>query len=216
MVGLADGKGATAVMGAVMIVAYLFTPLMVERTGRRVMLNISAIGVLVCSAALGACFYVHENATHLQVDNNSTVTTAAPPPPDVVVPEDRTVAYVAVIATVGYMGSYSLGYGPLPWVLIAELIPLRARATVGGIAIFVTWLLTFVVTKAFAPLSAVIGVAGCFWIFTGFSALSLVYVGFLLPETKGRTLEEIEFYFKEGKFPERSLVKRIVKTAPVA
>merc|ERR1712121_207389 len=65
MVGLADGKGATAVMGAVMIVAYLFTPLMVERTGRRVMLNISAIGVLVCSAALGACFYVHENATHL-------------------------------------------------------------------------------------------------------------------------------------------------------
>ena len=75
------------------------------------------------------------------------------------------------------MASYSLGYGPLPWVLISELIPLRARATVGGVAVFLTWLLTFIVTKVFAPLSALIGVAGCFWIFAGFSAVSLVSEG---------------------------------------
>jgi len=213
MVGFADGKGATAVMGAVMIVAYLLTPLMVERTGRRVMLVTSAIGVLVCSAILGACFYVHDNAIPVHSINATmaTTTTMSPEARET----DKTVAYVAIIATVGYMGSYSLGYGPLPWVLIAELIPLRARATVGGIAICVTWLLTFVVTKMFVPLSAVVGVAGCFWIFTCFSALSLAYVAFLLPETKGRTLEEIEYYFKEGQFPARSPVKRIIRTAPV-
>jgi len=213
-VGFSDGKGATAVMGAVMMVAYLFTPLLVERTGRRIMLNISAVGVLICSAILGACLYVREQADHMQYMNGTT-TTISPTSSDptiAVVEQNKSVAYVAVIATVGYMGSYSLGYGPLPWVLISELIPLRARATVGGIAIFITWLLTFVVTKAFAPLSALIGVAGCFWIFTGFSALSLAYVGFLLPETKGRTLEEIEFYFAQGKFPDKVKIKSQVKT----
>ena len=59
-------------------------------------------------------------------------------------------------------------------VLISELIPTRARATVGGVAVFSTWLLTFLVTKAFAPLSRQIGIAGCFWVFAGFSAVSLV------------------------------------------
>ena len=102
---------------------------------------------------------------------NATLTapaaTSRPPP-------SAALSYVALISAVCYMASYSLGYGPLPWVLISELIPLRARATVGGVAVFLTWLLTFIVTKVFAPLSALIGVAGCFWIFAGFSAVSLV------------------------------------------
>ena len=83
-------------------------------------------------------------------------------------------SYVALISAVTYMASYSLGYGPLPWVIMSELIPLRARATVGGVAVFLTWGLTFLVTKVFAPLSDCIGVAGCFWIFAGFSIISLV------------------------------------------
>jgi len=198
-------------MGAVMMGAYIFTPFMVKRTGRRIMLNISATGVLICSAVLGACLYAHENAAHLHVVNGTTIATHSP-----AVVSDKTVAYVAVVAAIGYIGSYSLGYGPLPWVILSELIPLRARATVGGVAIFLTWLLTFVVTKAFTPLSMIIGVSGCFWIFTGFGALSIAYVVFLLPETKGRTLEEIEYYFKEGHFPSRTPVKRVVKQAPVA
>lgn len=207
MVGLANGKGATAIMGVVMIVAYAFTPFLVERTGRRVMLNISAVGVFVCSLALGACFYVHEGMYGFPGSGGPfTNSTSLPTTSAADAASNQIVAYVAVIATVGYMGSYSLGYGPLPWVIISELIPLRARATVGGIAIFLTWLLTFIVTKTFAPLSTLIGVAGCFWIFSGFSALSILYVTFLLPETKGRTLEEIEFYFKEGHFPDHATV----------
>merc|ERR1719233_2512145 len=116
------------------MVAYLFTPLLVERTGRRIMLNISAVGVLICSAILGACLYVREQADHMQYMNGTT-TTISPTSSDptiAVVEQNKSVAYVAVIATVGYMGSYSLGYGPLPWVLISELIPLRARAAVGA------------------------------------------------------------------------------------
>ena len=202
MVGLSDGKGATAVMGAVMMVSYAFTPFLVERMGRRVMLNISATGVLLCSATLGACIYLHENNFHGSSPTSVDSTNA-----------QHIIAYVAVLATVCYMGCYSLGYGPLPWVILSELIPLRARATAGGFAICLTWLLSFVVTKVFAPLSALIGVAGCFWIFTGFSALSIVYVGFLLPETKGKTLEEIEFYFKEGHFPEKLTRKNVIKSA---
>jgi len=248
MVGFADGKAATALLGAVTVIAYAFTPLLVERTGRRIMLNISAIGVMISATVLGICFYIHDHpavptptsppvqstmlmstVTTMASKSRSIVTTAAAAgfnqslptnsssPYSLLVPSisstpappvSPSLAYVALIATLGYMASYSLGYGPLPWVLISELIPLRARATVGGIAIFLTWGLSFLVTKVFAPLSDCVGVAGCFWIFAGFSALSLVYVALFLPETKGRTLEEIEAYFTDGAFPSQDGTKR--------
>lgn len=211
MVGFPDGRVATALMGATTVISYLATPFLVERTGRRIMLNISAVGVFISATTLGAAFYIHDHAA----PSNLTLHTSPVHSPvmlfDNMVPQMSTfsapdmpssaVSYMALIAALGMMSAYSLGYGPLPWVLIAELIPLRARATVGGIAVFITWLLSFIVTKLFAPLSAIIGVYGCFWLFASFSALSLVYVATLLPETKGRTLEEIEYYFKEGQFP---------------
>jgi len=244
MVGFSDGRAATALMGAVTVVAYAFTPLLVERTGRRIMLNISAVGVMVSASVLGVCFYIHDQNTAIDptpempvttpifnlttalhsltitypysanitsasnlTTTIATLTTALPTTPNVR-PHSATFSYIALVSAVSYMASYSLGYGPLPWVLLSELIPLRARATVGGIAVFLTWLLTFFVTKIFAPLSALIGTAGCFWIFAGFSALSLLYVGFLLPETKGRTLEEIEYYFVAGRFPDHHDLQR--------
>jgi len=244
MVGFSDGRAATALMGAVTVIAYAFTPLLVERTGRRIMLNISAVGVMVSASVLGVCFYIHDQkaaidptpeipatmpiynlttpfhifstpmtpanitgASNLTTTTITPWTTASPVAPTVPT-HSAAFSYVALISAVSYMASYSLGYGPLPWVLLSELIPLRARATVGGIAVFLTWLLTFFVTKIFAPLSAIIGVAGCFWIFAGFSALSLLYVGFLLPETKGRTLEEIEYYFVAGRFPDHNDLQR--------
>jgi len=303
MVGFADGKAATALMGAVTVIAYAFTPLLVERTGRRIMLNISAVGVFTSATVLGICFYIHDHsnlptpsspaliasstsvlttevastsanplalttalasttklastattaltstaASYIASASSASFTTnfssnsfnqsfttnisslqtpvlqyaneilvgdpslpASPPPVSPIL------SYVALISTVGYMASYSLGYGPLPWVLISELIPLRARATVGGFAVFLTWGLSFLVTKIFAPLSDYVGVAGCFWIFASFSAVSLLYVAFLLPETKGRTLEEIEFYFEEGYFPDakrRKTETRFVSRTP--
>jgi MFS family permease len=124
------------------------------------------------------------------------------------------VSYIAMIAAISAMASYSLGFGPLPWVLISELIPSRARATVGGIAVFLTWGLSFIVTKSFAPLKEAMGGAyGCFWLFAVFSIFTLIYIVTLLPETKGRTLEEIEYYFKEGKFPEKSFRPKITITS---
>jgi len=166
---------------------------------------VSSIGTVSTTTALTAA------ATTTTIDPITTAasalnaTFAAPAVPSRPLPS-AALSYVALISALCYMASYSLGYGPLPWVLISELIPLRARATVGGVAVFLTWLLTFIVTKVFAPISALIGVAGCFWIFAGFSAISLVYVALLLPETKGRSLEEIEHYFTEGHFPDK--VKR--------
>lgn len=151
MVGFADGKAATAIMAVVMVVSYAFTPLLVERSGRRIMLNISAAGVLVCSLVLGACFYVHEGINGDGSGGGSSScpanTTISPAIAAETARSNQLVSYVAVVATIGYMGAYSLGYGPLPWVILSELIPLRARATVGGIAIFLTWGLTFIVTK---------------------------------------------------------------------
>merc|ERR1712042_281961 len=79
MVGLSNGKAATAVMGAVTVIAYAFTPFLVERTGRRIMLNISAVGVMISATVLGVCFYIHDR--DLAEQNGAKAVTTIPPPP---------------------------------------------------------------------------------------------------------------------------------------
>lgn len=195
MVKFPDGKVATLILGVVMVIFYCFTPFLVDKAGRRVLMTISAIGISVSAAVLGTTFYITDN-----------------PIPDADV---SYLPILALAATITYMASYSVGYGPIPWVLMGELIPLQARASVGGVATFVTWSLTFIVTKIFAPLQVVIGAHGVFWIFGGIALLAVVYVHTLLPETKGRTLEDIEFYFKFGKFPEKQTTSRKKQTSVV-
>jgi len=187
-VGFPDEKVATAIMGVVMVLGYLATPWLIEKTGRRVMLSISGLGVFTGAGVLGLTFYLlHEDS-------------------------EANVAYFALIAAVVHMASYSMGFGPLPWLLMGELIPLQARASVGGLATGLTWTMTFIETKSFLPLCDVIGNYGAFWIFGVSSLIAVVYANTLLPETKGKTLEEIETYFKEGQFPDKTKAKKRQET----
>jgi len=183
-VGFPDAKVATAIMGTVMLLGYLFTPFLIEKTGRRRMLTFSGIGVFAGAGILGLTFFLLHNDSEADV------------------------AYFALAAAVIHMAAYSMGFGPLPWLLMGELIPLQARASVGGLATCLAWSMTFIETKSFLPLCDVIGNYGAFWIFGGSSLFAVLYANTLLPETKGKTLEEIEIYFKEGKFPDKTAVKR--------
>lgn len=99
---------------------------------------------------------------------------------------------VAVVALLLYVGCYQLSFGPIGWLMISEIFPLRIRGRGLSIAVLVNFGANALVTFAFSPLKDFLGAGILFFIFGGIAILSLVFIFFIIPETKGLTLEEIE------------------------
>ncbi|KAK2972847.1 hypothetical protein RJ640_028375 [Escallonia rubra] len=99
---------------------------------------------------------------------------------------------VAVVALLLYVGCYQLSFGPIGWLMISEIFPLRLRGRGLSIAVLVNFGANALVTFSFSPLEALLGAGVVFFIFGGIAVLSLFFIFFVIPETKGLTLEEIE------------------------
>lgn len=93
-----------------------------------------------------------------------------------------------------YVFFNELGYGPIPWLLSGELIPLAVRTIGNGVAVTAYSLAAFVIGLTFPYLTALMASYFVFWMYAVFS-LSGVALGIFLPETRGKTLEEIEKFF---------------------
>lgn len=100
--------------------------------------------------------------------------------------------FIAVLALLLYVGCYQLSFGPIGWLMISEIFPLRLRGRGLGIAVLVNFGANALVTFAFSPLKELIGAGLLFYMFGGIAVLSLFFIFFIVPETKGLTLEEIE------------------------
>ncbi|OEL31957.1 D-xylose-proton symporter-like 2 [Dichanthelium oligosanthes] len=104
----------------------------------------------------------------------------------------KDVSYVAVIALLLYVGCYQLSFGPIGWLMISEVFPLRLRGRGLSIAVLVNFASNALVTFAFSPLEDLIGTGLLFCGFGVIAVASLVFIFWIVPETKGLTLEEIE------------------------
>ena len=103
-----------------------------------------------------------------------------------------TLAVVAVIGLLIYTGSFAIGLGPVFWLLIAEIYPLRIRGAAMSVATMANWAANFVVTVSFLTLLTAIGGVGAFFLFGFLTLVALAYFWRRVPETKGRSLQEIE------------------------
>ena len=100
--------------------------------------------------------------------------------------------FMAVIALVVFITGFSIGWGAIPWVMMSELAPLKVRALMSGIVTAVNWSFSTIVTMFFKHYQTAVRPYGAWWTFAGVTFLSIPFVIFLLPETKGKTLEEIQ------------------------
>jgi sugar porter (SP) family MFS transporter len=98
-----------------------------------------------------------------------------------------------LILTLCTIGCYAMSLAPVTWVLIAEMFPNRNRGLAVSIAVSVLWAACFVLTFTFPILSRQLGVAGTFWLYGAICLAGFLFVLLRVPETKGKTLEEIEF-----------------------
>ena len=94
-----------------------------------------------------------------------------------------------------YVFSFGAGMRPGVWVLMAELFPTRVRGRAMAVATVSLWLACLLLTSTFLSLVGAIGAAGAFWLYAGICVFSFFFIWRVPPETKGRTLEEIEHFW---------------------
>uniref|UniRef100_A0A7N0UBN4 Major facilitator superfamily (MFS) profile domain-containing protein n=1 Tax=Kalanchoe fedtschenkoi TaxID=63787 RepID=A0A7N0UBN4_KALFE len=102
---------------------------------------------------------------------------------------------LSVVAVLAYVASFSVGMGPILWVYCSEILPLRLRAQGTGIGVAVNRLFSGTVSMTFLSLSKALTIGGAFYLFAGISVVAWLFVFFLLPETRGRNLEDTERLF---------------------
>nr|GMD23955.1 D-xylose-proton symporter-like 3, chloroplastic [Ipomoea batatas] len=102
---------------------------------------------------------------------------------------------VAVAALLLYVGCYQISFGPISWLMVSEIFPLRTRGKGISLAVLTNFGSNALVTFAFSPLKELLGAENLFLLFGVIALLSVVFVVTSVPETKGLSLEEIESKF---------------------
>jgi len=155
---------ATGVVNLVFVFVALFT---VDRWGRKPLMLFGAAGLAVIYVALGYCY-------HLKAAGGGV---------------SPVLFLVLVLAAIG---TYSMSLAPVVWVLISEIFPNRIRGTAMSIAVGFLWIACFLLTYTFPIFKTLLGVSVTFWIYAGICVAGFLVILFRLPETKGKTLEQIE------------------------
>ncbi|XP_012234489.1 solute carrier family 2, facilitated glucose transporter member 8 [Linepithema humile] len=163
---------APIIIGAVQMLASGATPIVVDWLGRRVLLVFSGIGTTLSLCALGLYFYL-KDVQHAD---------------DVV----AQISWLPVVALVIFIATYSVGWGPLPWAVMGEMFSSNVKAKASGITVSICWFLAFLITKFSSNMDEAIGQYATFWMFAGFCVLSIIFTVLILPETKGKSLQQIQ------------------------
>jgi len=168
-----SGGVATVVVGVVQVMATIVACAAMDSLGRRRLLMIAGLGMALSCGTLGLYYNMS------RADASTT----------------ESLGWLALASLIGYVVAFSLGWGPVPMLFMSEVLPARARGTSSGAATLVNWGLAFVVTKFFASLQEAAGLDGSFWLFGVACLFAVAFVVRHVPETKGRSLEDIEQFF---------------------
>ncbi|CAH0584046.1 unnamed protein product [Chrysodeixis includens] len=164
---------STIIIGVIQVVATFVSSLVVDKLGRRILLLLSALIMCVCSTALGVYFF-------LQQTHGADA--------DIV----QNISWLPLVSLSFFIIAFSLGFGPIPWMMAGELCRIDIKAFVGSTAGTLNWLLSFTVTSTFNSLNTAIGAGQVFWLFAGIMLVGFVFIFFIVPETKGKSVEEIQ------------------------
>lgn len=175
-----QAKATLWAVGVVNVLATLIAVAWVDKFGRRPLLLTGLVGMTVSLSAVGLSFAAMENTAE-----SATSTTVG--------------GIVTVLALVVFIASFAFSMGPIVWTLISEIYPNRVRGRAISVATAANWLAAFLVAQFFLSLVDAIGESTTFFLFAALCVVSFVFVWRLVPETKGRSLEEIqERWVKNG------------------
>lgn len=114
----------------------------------------------------------------------------------VFLPDGMFKAYAILIFVVLFVFSMQGTLGPLVWLILAEIFPLKIRSFAMGICVFALWLSNAAVAQFFPSVVSGLGIANTFFLFAGLGVLALIFIYFFVPETRNKTLEDLETEFR--------------------
>ncbi|XP_037437136.1 sugar transporter ERD6-like 4 isoform X5 [Triticum dicoccoides] len=174
--GVTNSNLAACGVGVIGLLATGATTWLLDRAGRRILLIISSAGTTLSLLAIAVIFFLKDNVS-----------------------QDSDMYYilsmVSLFAIVAYVITFSFGMGAIPWVIMSEILPVSIKSLAGSFATLANWLTSFGITMT-ANLLLSWSAGGTFACYTLVSAFTLVFIILWVPETKGRTLEEIQWSFR--------------------
>lgn len=165
-----DPSVATIIVGVMQVIATFVSTMVVDKLGRRILLLMSVSIMGLCTILLGVFFYLSDQ----NKDNVADL------------------GWLPIVSMCIFIVMFSLGFGPIPWMMIGEIFAPEVKGIAGSAAGSFNWILAFVITKTFTNMRDAMGTSGAFWLFSAFSIVGTVFVFFVIPETKGKTLSEIQ------------------------
>ncbi|XP_050554109.1 facilitated trehalose transporter Tret1 [Spodoptera frugiperda] len=160
----------TIIMGVVQVVTSCITPLVVDRLGRKLLMWTTSLGLTIFLTLIGVYALLD---SYYKYDMSH-------------------IAFLPLLCLIVYMILFTLGVGPVPWILVAEMFPVKTKCLAGGICSFMCWLAGFVWTRFFRDVAASYGIYTAFWILAVCCGIGFIFSATLLPETKGKTFDEIQ------------------------
>jgi sugar porter (SP) family MFS transporter len=155
--------GQSTIVGLVNMLFTIVAILLVDKVGRKPLLLIAAAGMGVSQLLLGAAFKI-ENLSGSAI----------------------------LMLILLYIAFFAMAMGPIVWVVLSEIFPTRMRGSAMAIATVALWIADFAVTLTFPVIADRLNETTAFWIYALMCVVDFLFMLFLLPETKGKTLEEIE------------------------
>jgi SP family galactose:H+ symporter-like MFS transporter len=160
---------AASFVGVVNVVATVVASLIIDKFGRRPLLLWGAVIMTVSLVALGTIFVIGPNKA----------------------------GYFILLVLCLYIAAFELSFGPIFGLMSAEIFLTRVRAVGSSISTFANWVANLLVSVTFLSLVNGIGQSGTFWLYAAMGVLAFVFCQRMVPETKGKNLEEIEYYWEQ-------------------
>nr|AFK38433.1 unknown [Lotus japonicus] len=166
---------ATIGTGLTKITFLTISTFLLDRVGRRRLLQISVAGMIFGLTILGFSLTMVEYSSEKLVWALS----------------------LSIVATYTYVAFFNVGLAPVTWVYSSEIFPLRLRAQGNSIGVAVNRGMNAAISMSFISIYKAITIGGAFFLFAGMSVVAWVFFYFCLPETKGKALEEMEMVFSK-------------------
>ncbi|XP_011188744.1 facilitated trehalose transporter Tret1-2 homolog isoform X1 [Zeugodacus cucurbitae] len=171
-----DPSVCSIIVGFVQVVMTLTSSLLIERAGRKVLLLFSSAMMTICLAILGVYFQMKDGGKDVSA-----------------------IGWLPLLCVVLFMIVFSIGYGPIPWLMMGELFLPDVKATAVALTVMSNWFSVFVVTKCFGSMITAWGSDMTFWFFGCCTLTATLYVAFMVLETKGRSTAQIQMWLGGNK-----------------
>ena len=175
-------------IGGTALVFTIVSLFIVDQLGRKILLVVSGFGMLIGTVMLGSYFYVtrcNDTNHNLSTSNMSNLL-------DTKGVCDSGLATLSIASVILFSASYAIGWGPVVFVLVGEMIPLQVRGIGSGIATLVNWTTASLVVGFYLYYAEKVGAHFAWWTFSCFNLAAVIFVLVFVPETKGKSLEEIQ------------------------